>query len=198
MVGKKEKALQPKPFILGFLAICAALNAGIGFLVQILKLPLYLDLIGSVIAGAMLGPFYGAVVAIIGILILGLITTPTAFAYIGTAIIVTVAASYFTRFGYLKNWISTVGFALILGILSAFLSAPITTYLFGGISFVGADAVTAFFRATGETIARSVLLGGLTTDPVDKLLMSICCHLLIRNIPKRISSRFQDAYVFKA
>lgn len=190
-----SKVNHIKPFTLGFIAFCAALNAGIGFLVQVLKLPLYLDLIGSILAACLLGPVHGTIVAVVGIFTLGIVTTPTAFAYVGTAIAVTICGYYFTRFGYLRRWPATILFGIILGIISAILSAPITTYLFGGVSFVGADAVTAFFKATGETIATSVLLGGLATDPVDKVLLSICCHLLIANMPKRLLARFPGSRV---
>lgn len=189
--------MKSDPFTLVFVSFCAALNAGIGLIVQALKLPIYLDLIGTILAAVLLGPGYGALTAVIGILILGLFTAPTTFAYVGTAIAIGICASLFSRYGYLKRWPATIGFGLLLGLISALLSAPVTTILFGGISFVGADAVTAFFRATGNNLATSVLLGGLATDPVDKVLLSAVCHLLVRGMPARLSARFPRSWLFR-
>jgi len=176
-------------FQLSMIALFAALNAGVGFIVQLLKLPIYLDLIGSVLAVVLLGPVYGVVVAVLGIMVLGILTVPTAFAYVGTAVVVTLFAYFFHRFGYLKKWPQTIVFGLLLGVISAVMSAPVTVYLFGGISFVGADAATAFFRATGKTIFNSVFLGGLATDPADKVLLSIICFILIQRLPERLKER---------
>jgi energy-coupling factor transport system substrate-specific component len=184
---------QLSAFRLSMVALFAALNAGVGFIVQLLKLPIYLDLIGSVLAVVLLGPVYGIAVAVLGIILLGLLTVPTAFAYVGTAVVVTLFAYVFHKYGYLKKWPQTIAFGLVLGIISAVMSAPVTVYLFGGISFVGADAATAFFRATGKTIFNSVFLGGLATDPVDKVLLSIICFVLIQRLPERLKERLSTS-----
>ena len=183
-------------FRLTLIALCAVLNGGVGFVVQLLKLPVYLDLIGSVLAAAILGPLEGVAVAILGIIVLGLTTTANAYAYVGTAIVVTLLASLFTRWGYLQRWPQTIMFGLLLGIVSALVSAPVTAYLFGGISFVGTDAVTAFFRAMGQTISTSVFLGALSTDPIDKLLVSLICFVLLRNLPQRLKDRLKYESAF--
>lgn len=177
---------QFKPSELSLLALCIALNSGIGFLVQLVKLPIYLDLIGSIVAIAVLGQTAGIIVAVLGVIILGVLTVPTAFAYVGTAVIVTLAGGYFMRWGYLKSLLPTVIWGAVLGVISAVVSAPVTAYLFGGVSLVGADAFTAFFRATGSNLITSVFLGGFSTDPVDKILMSLVALSVYKSLPKSI------------
>lgn len=171
---------------ISFIVFCAALNAGIGFLVQLFKFPIYLDLIGTMLASVLAGPLTATITAILGIVLLGIVTVPTAFAYVGTAIVLALAASFFSRFGYGYRLVPTVAFGVILGIISAVVSAPVTVFLFGGISLVGADAVTAIFRAMGQTIYTSVILGGLATDPVDKVLVSLTLYALLRSLPERV------------
>ena len=46
---------QTTTFHIGFLALCAALNVGIGAIVGMLKLPIYLDSTGTVLAAALGG-----------------------------------------------------------------------------------------------------------------------------------------------
>jgi energy-coupling factor transport system substrate-specific component len=177
---------------IGLIAFCAALNAGLGFLVQLLKLPIYLDLVGTIFASVLAGPLIAATTAVLGIILLGFLTVPTAFAYVGTAIIIAFAASWFSRFGYGRRLVPTIGFGLVLGLISALVSAPVTVFLFGGVSLVGADAVTAFFRALGETIYTSVILGGLATDPVDKLFVSLIVYSVVRSLPIRVLSHIEN------
>jgi energy-coupling factor transport system substrate-specific component len=176
---------------LGFILAAALLNAGVGCGAQLLKLPVFLDLIGSITVAVLLGPVAGVAAAVLGILLLGLLTTPIAFAYAGTAVVATLCAGWFTRWGYLRRWPATIGFGILLGIISAVISAPITAYFFGGITFVGADSVIAFFKSTGHAIATSVFLGGLSIDPLDKLLVSVCAFLLIAVLPDRLTARFR-------
>src|SRR5205085_6897214 len=114
---KPQDSAADKAFAAVFIAFCIALNAGIGALVQYLKLPLYLDLIGSILACTLVGYRYGILVAIVGIGLLGLLTTPIAWAYVATAIIVTCCARFFVKFGYLESLWKTLVFGLALGII---------------------------------------------------------------------------------
>jgi energy-coupling factor transport system substrate-specific component len=187
------KLANVSPNVWPFLALCAALNVAVGFLVQALRLPIYLDSIGTILAAVIAGPILGALVGFIGLLVLSAITAPTALAYTGTAALVSFFAYVFYKWWYLRKWWATIVFGLLLGVIAAIASAPVTTYLFGGVSLAGADAVTAFFRATGQTLLKSVFLGGLATDPVDKVVTSIICHALILMLPSRLleSLRFR-------
>ena len=177
-------------FQLVFLAFCVALNVGIGAIVGLLKLPLYLDSIGTFIAAGIGGWFYGSIVGLLAVLISAIVISPTAPAYAGTAIIIALCVSILVRYGFLKSLTMTIVGGLIVGIISAIVSAPVTTFLFGGVSLAGADAVTAFFRAMGHNLLESVIFGGLATDPVDKLATSLITLSLLKVLPKRLYQHF--------
>ncbi len=179
------------PFTIAFVALCVALNASVGAVVQALRLPIYLDMIGTVLASVLMGPLVGVVTAVVGQAALTVLTGPITFAYVGTSVVLALLASWLSRFQYVRKLLPTVLGGLALGLVSALLSAPVTTYLFGGVSFVGADAVTAFFRATGVQLLESVVLGGLATDPVDKLILSLVCFAIVKQLPHSILSRFR-------
>jgi len=178
---KQQTLLEPRS--LAIMLMCAALNAGLAFLVQAFKLPIYLDLCGSILCVALLGLGPALLSAALGILVIGTITVPTNFAYVGTALGVTALAWYLLRFGYLERLIPTLLGGLALGLLSAIMSAPVTAIVFGGVSLVGADAVTALVRATGANIMTSVFLGGIATDPVDKVLASLLAFSIYKALP---------------
>lgn len=174
---------RSKPEYLALIAVCISINIGIGFIVSALKLPFYLDSIGTILATFLGGPLAGIVTGILSVVI-GSIYTPTLWAYAITAVCVAVFTSATIKLGYLRTLLATILGGIVLGIVTAIVSAPITTYLFGGVSLAGADAFTAFFAATGQTLLNSVVLGGLATDPVDKLFTSLIVYMLLKRIPK--------------
>ena len=181
---------------LAFLAFCAALNVAVGAVIGIIKLPIYLDSIGTVIAAALGGWLYGSVVGVLSVLVTGVVISPTAPAYSGTAIVIAFIAWFFSRYGYLKSPIMTIVGGVVIGICAAIASAPITTYLYGGVSLAGADAATAFFSAMGNTLLESMIFGGLATDPIDQLITSLCALALIKAFPKRLFYRFPNGHIF--
>lgn len=177
------KKRRSTPEYLALIVVCISLNLGIGFIVSALKLPFYLDSIGTILATFLAGPIAGIVTGLLSVII-GSIYTPTLWAYALTAVSVAVFTWAAMRLRYLRTIVATIIGGLCLGIVTAIISAPVTTYLFGGVSLAGADAVTAFFSAMGQTLLNSVILGGLTTDPVDKLFTSLIVFILLKRIPK--------------
>ncbi|MBN1293632.1 MAG: ECF transporter S component [Candidatus Latescibacteria bacterium] len=180
---------QINAFDAGLIAFGAALNVSIGYLVSLLKLPIYLDSIGTVFIAALCGWKYGAFVGIAALIILTITAVPTVIAYGGTAIIIALLAAGLTKFGFLKNLKATIIGGLLIGLASAMASTPITTLVFGGVSFAGSDAVTALFKASGFSLWKSVILGKLLIDPVDKLATALICYSLIQSLPPRMLDR---------
>jgi energy-coupling factor transport system substrate-specific component len=172
------------PFAIG-IAVGAALNAAIGFLVQLVKLPIYLDLVGSLLIALIFGPVAGIFAAILGSITVGLITTPITIAYTGTAVGVTFAGWYVKRFGYGERFLSTILIGtLVLGPISSILSVPITTYLFSGITFTGSDYVTALLRSSGMELWTSVATGAFFFDALDKGIVSLLVYFIYQRAPE--------------
>ena len=85
--------------------VAIAINIAIGQLVYTLKLPLYLDSIGTIFVGAVAGPLAGLVTGALTNLIWGLSginSFYTAFWITGAAI--GLLAGLFSRFGWFKVW----------------------------------------------------------------------------------------------
>jgi len=176
----KEGIVRPEK--LALVAVCAGMNLGVGFVVASLKLPFYLDSIGTVLSTAIGGPIVGMMTGVVTVL-LGSIYTPTLWAYTLTAMTIVLYTHFALKFGFLRRPFPTVLLGLGLGIATAIVSAPVTTYLWGGVSFSGTDAVTAFFVALGKTLLQSVLIGGLSTDPLDKLFTALIAYAILKRVP---------------
>lgn len=185
MAENKSRAARTrsKPEYLALIVVCVSLNLGIGFVVSAVKLPFYLDSIGTILATFIGGPWAGIITGMSSVVI-GSTYTPTLWAYAFTALCIVIYTWGTIKLGYLRTFLATILGGIGLGIVSALVSAPVTTYLFGGVSFSGADAVTAYFAAMGKTLLDSVVLGGLSTDPVDKLFTSLIAYVLLKRLPK--------------
>ena len=171
-----------EPRFLGLMAVCVGLNLGIGFVVTGVKLPLYLDSIGTMIATALGGLWVGIPCGLISVVV-GSAYSPTLWAYAGTMTVIAIYVAVVRPFGYLSRWMPTALFGIGLGVVCAIVSAPVTTYLWKGASLSGADTVTAFFSGKGVTLLVSVILAGLAVDPIDKLLTSVIAFGLMIRVP---------------
>jgi len=172
-----------KTRFLALVVVCAALNIGIGSIVSTLKLPFFLDSIGTVLAAVLGGAWAGIVTALLGTVI-GSAVTPTLWAYSGTAVAIALYTAALRRTGYLRRIVPTVVFGLLLGVLTAMLSAPVTTYVWKGVTLSGADALVPFLMAAGHQMLASTVLSGLLNDPLDKLVTSLVVFLLLSRVPQ--------------
>lgn len=169
--------------------VAVAINVAIGQLVIVLKQPLYLDSIGTVLVGLLAGPWAGAVTGIISNLIwtvTGLF--PQAWAWTHVAAIVGILAGVFgRRFKNIGWWLAG---GLITGIIAAVLSAPPSALLFGGVTGSGQDFLVGFFRATGASVLEATLGQGIVSDPLDKLITFLLVFLVVKGLPTRFLDRF--------
>ncbi|MEJ2151157.1 MAG: ECF transporter S component [Chloroflexota bacterium] len=108
--------------------VAIAINIAIGQLVVVLKLPVYLDSIGTVLTGALAGPWVGALTGLLSNLVWGysglnVIYTPFA----PVAAIIGAMAGLFSETGWFKKWWKVVLAGLSTGFVAAAVSAPIAT-----------------------------------------------------------------------
>ena len=77
----------------------------------------------------------------------------------------------------------------ICGIISAFISAPITALL-GGVTGSGTDVLVAAFQQAGSTLQEAVLQQGLISDPIDKTITYVVVFTLLVTLSRRFTARF--------
>ena len=176
---------------LATIPVAIAINIAIGQLVILLKLPVYLDSVGTVLVGLLAGPWAGALTGLLSNLIWGLsginpIYTPFAI----TAAVIGFLAGVFGNIGWFKVLWKWLAAGVLTGIAAALVSAPISAVVFGGVTGTGQDVLVAFFRATGANILQAATLQGLTADPLDKLVTFLLVWLIVQALPVRYLARF--------
>jgi energy-coupling factor transport system substrate-specific component len=163
-------------------AVCVALNVGLGKVANILGLPLTMDTIGTILAAALL-PWYLTV--LVGLLSAGaaaIVIHPAFAFYAGTQVAIAVVACALVRAGGFRNlWLAATS-GLAVGIVSAIVSAPVTAIVFGGVSVPSLTAINAVLLASGTSLWRSVLTGALIVESLDKIFAGILAYHIIRRV----------------
>jgi hypothetical protein len=79
---------------------------------------------------------------------------------------------------------------LACGIVSAIISAPISTVFFGGVTGSGTDLLVATFQKAGSDLGTAVLQQGLLSDPIDKTLTFFVVFAILGALSRRFVARF--------
>jgi energy-coupling factor transport system substrate-specific component len=178
------------PFLASMVPVAIAMNLVIGLLVHALKLPLYLDSIGTVLVGFTFGPWWAALVGIFSMCLGGVLLNPWMPYYSGTAMVIGLLSGIFGRIG----WQRSISKAFVLGVTmavgAAIASAPVTVLVFGGVTGSGTTAIVALLRASGRTLVESVLITGFSVELIDKIVTCLLPVFIIRALPDRLAVRF--------
>ncbi len=129
MIENIKKEFSTRTLVL--IPIVIAINIAIGQLVYFLKLPIYLDSIGTVLVGALVGPWAGAVTGGLANLLWGVVPPPLQNAYsvpfFYVAIVIGLMAGIFGKRGVFEKesprWLSVVIGALFFFTLAMFILA---------------------------------------------------------------------------
>ncbi len=165
-----------------------------GEIASFLKIPLYLDSIGTILNGCLLGPIGGALTGLISNLVLGLISDPTYIPFALVNIVIGLISGYIAyNYGYsLKN---AVILGIVLGIVCPIIGTPIAVYLFGGLTGGGVDFITALLIKSGSDILSAAFLARLPTNLVDKVLSAIIVYYIIKTLPPHIINTLKSGNI---
>ena len=123
--------------ILTLMPVALALNIILGQIIGTmgLPLPLYVDSIGTVLVGALAGPWAGMTTGVLSALLWGTFN-PTVVPFAAAYAFVGIAAGVLRRWWGASWWRIALA-ALVVGFITALLSAPIASFIFGGTAGTG-------------------------------------------------------------
>ncbi|MEM0554759.1 MULTISPECIES: ECF transporter S component [Aeromonas] len=175
---------------LAFMVICIAINMVAGQAVSMLKLPIFLDSIGTVLCAILAGPWMAIATGLLTNLLWGLLTGPIAAAFAPVAMMIGLSAGLLARAGWFNNLPKVVVSSVVITLALTLVAIPIRSYLFGGATGSGADFVVAYLHAMGSDLQESVAVTVLGTNLLDKLLTVLIAWGLVRRLPQRTLRNF--------
>ena len=190
-----KKAKTWSTITLAMIPICLAINYVGAQIAIALKLPMYLDVIGSIMMGAICGPIPGVVLGALSSAINSL-SEPTAIAYIPVTVACGLVAGLLGKAGFMKQlWKSLIA-RFVLAVAAVAISSPITAFLYGGISGTGNDVIVLGLQAAGMGLLPATLIATLITEFFDKLLSCWVVFFVVKALSDRQLSKFPLGYIY--
>lgn len=171
-------------------AMAVVMNAAGAQLALTLRLPVYLDSIGTILAGAVLGPVYGMLPSLLSGILLGMT--------------IDIYSLYFAPAGMVVGLMSGLAFgmhltekrrfwlaAALVAIPGTLVSSLICAGLFGGITSSGSMVLVQLLARTPLGMTASIFVVQLVTDYLDRLVSLFLVTVLLRTLPYDLKSRWK-------
>lgn len=177
-------------FVILLIPIGIAINFVGAQIAHALKLPVYLDVIGTVLVGALCGPFFGAIAGGLTNVVTS-ITAPTELPYAIVSMEVGIVAGFAGKKNQFKSVKGTIITGIFVWAIVLVTVTPITALVYGGATGVtGGSAITTFLIATGKGLWTSVFSSALITETLDKFISVFVVYYILKSIPKRTVLKF--------
>ena len=164
--------------------IAVGINLLGNFIASTLKLPFYLDLIGTTIAGAIGGGLIAVAVAVLSSVFQGLFINPIYFPFMIVSVANALIIGYCAKkgfFGSVKK--AVIPWALIV-VVSTIVASFVSIAVFGGVTgATGSSVLTATFMAATENIWKSVVSSTIIVESADKAIAVLVSVVVLRKIP---------------
>lgn len=175
---------RPPVLKLVITALCAALNIAGAFLALVLRLPIYLDSIGTILNAFLLGPIFGPVTALISSAISYFTSDPFALAFAPDGMITgLIAGLIFSKTSLFSGKKFPLG-VLLMTVPGTIYSASIAAYLFGGNTSSGSSILVQIFSKMGMSLVAAAFAVQLITDYADRLVSVFIGKILAKRINK--------------
>jgi len=188
MTKRVQKDFSTMTWVL--IPVAIAINLTIGQIVLVLKLPVYLDSIGTVLVGVICGPWAGALTGALANIIAGVILDPGWFPWFPVAAAIGATAGVMANIGFFKNWWKVAVTGFVIAIVATIVGTPINILVYAGISASGSSIITAFLLETGRSVLAAVLTTNFIAEPLDKIATSLLAFAIIDGLSSRYLARF--------
>ena len=187
---KRDRSIKKEfsTVVLVLIPVAIAINIVIGQIVFWLKLPVYLDSIGTMLVAVVAGPWAGALTGTLSNLIWSLFE-PTALPWVPVSLAIGFVTGLCAIAGLFKTWWRVIIAGFLVALTAAIVSSPIQVLL-GGITASGSSLITAYLIQTGQGIVSSVLSTNFLVEPVDKIATALLAFAILGGLSQRYLTLF--------
>lgn len=171
---------------------CIGINYLGKLFASFLKLPLWLDSIGTCIGACLGGPIIGAICGACNNLIFGLTTGDSiTLVYALTSLGIGFVVGIMARMGLMTSFPKAMLTAVGGGLAAVLISTPLNIAFWGGTTGnVWGDALFTITQAKGMPVALGSFLDELVVDVPDKLLTLIVVYIILKGLPEKLTALY--------
>ena len=174
--------------------IAVGINLIGGTLCSMLKLPLFLDTIGTLVVACLSGPWVAVLTGLLTNVFLAIVANPVNFPYAIVSVLVGLTAGYMARAGFFNKKSGIVAVWLAVTLVNAVSAALITSFVFGGATGInGTSVVTAALVVALQDVLLSVFSSAILENLLDKGISVLIAYTIWRKIPRRLVSQYAMA-----
>lgn len=187
MTSMKQRQI-PTTYLVTLVPVAAALNIIGGYVQTALRLPVFLDMIGTAVSAIVLGPWWGALVGLITNTGTALLTGPQSLPFALVNVVGALAWGYGVRkFGMGRTFFRFFVLNMIVGVVCTITAVPIYMTVFGGATGHVADALTASLVAIGQELIVAVFSSNILVSLADKIISGFVALAIIEALPPALT-----------
>lgn len=172
--------------------IAVAINCAGKLLTSLLKLPLWLDSVGTVIAGIMAGPVAGSIAGAFYNIAYGFYD-PISYVYALSSIVIGITAGVLAHYGWFKRLLLTIPAGLIIGFATSVISTPLNVTFWGGkTGNAWGDALFTIVLEASKSEWLASFADEISVDIQDKLIVAIICFIIYKKLPVKITDLYSN------
>ena len=176
----------PLTYVIALVPVASVLNVIGGTVAGALKLPIFLDMIGTAVVAMTIGPWWGALVGVITNVTSGFITGPVSIPFAACNVVGALIWGYGTKWGWANDKLKFFGLSVASAVGVSLMAAPIVIFVFGGATGHASDVLTAGLIAAGGDMWTSVFSSNIIVSSADKILSSFLALAIIGALPTNL------------
>jgi energy-coupling factor transport system substrate-specific component len=178
----------PTNYVIALVPAAVALNIVGGYINTALKLPTFLDMIGTAVVAITIGPWWGALAGALTNTIAGFISSPINLPFAACNVIGALVWGYGVRLGMAKTMVRYFILACLVALAVTLMAVPIYVFVFGGATGHFTDMMTAAFVGMGQNLVVSVFSSNIIVSLADKIIASFVALAILEALPPMLTS----------
>lgn len=168
-----------------------ALNIVGAFIALNLRLPIYLDSVGTIFIACVLGPKYAVLTGVLGSLVSGMTFDIYSLYFAPVQISTGLLAALMYKKNMLKGAKTPLG-VFLFTLPTSLIGAVISAFLFGGVTSSGSSYIVQILSHFNVPMVVSVFITQVFTDYADKFLAVVLVGLVVKALPKNFTKELAN------
>ena len=172
-------------FKITIMSIAVVINIVGAFIATTLKLPIFIDTIGTFLSAFLFGPVGGMLTGMVTSLINGLTFDPYSLYFIPVQAIIGLMAGICYKKNLFKGKFLILGI-IITTVMGSIVASLISAFVFGGITSSGTSFIVMYLKEAGVNIVTSVFSTQILFDLIDKGITVLVVLTILKALPANI------------
>ena len=172
-------------FKITIMSIAVVINIVGAFIATTLKLPIFIDTIGTFLSAFLFGPVGGMLTGMVTSLINGLTFDPYSLYFIPVQAIIGLMAGICYKKNLFKGKFLILGI-IITTVMGSIVASLISACVFGGITSSGTSFIVMYLKEAGVNIVTSVFSTQILFDLIDKGITVLLVLTILKALPANI------------